>query len=110
MIIDFTSLEYPDPDSILTNVYSSYGLDSLWTHFGNADIDALLDQGRQELDPEKRAVIYGELARIAKDFAPVILIPIETRYRVSREELQGFRENINLVTSSDVLWKKMSKK
>jgi peptide/nickel transport system substrate-binding protein len=109
MVIDFTSLEYPDPDSILTNVYASDGLDSTWTGFASPDVDAHLEQGRLELDPEKREVIYGELARVLQDLAPVILMPIETRHRVSRQALQGYRENINLVTASDVLWKKLSK-
>jgi hypothetical protein len=46
---------------------------------------------------------------VLQDLAPVILMPIETRHRVSRQALQGYRENINLVTASDVLWKKLSK-
>ncbi|MCX8509444.1 MAG: ABC transporter substrate-binding protein, partial [Rhodobacteraceae bacterium] len=43
------------------------------THFKNADFDALILQGRGELDPAKRAEIYSKLARILWEEGGVIV-------------------------------------
>lgn len=41
-------------------------------HYRNARMDALIDQGRREVDPEKRRVLYAEVQRIVADDLPYI--------------------------------------
>jgi peptide/nickel transport system substrate-binding protein len=110
MVIDNSSLDFPDPDALFSSIYRTGGYDNTWLGFSNAEVDQLIDEARIELDPQQRAALYSQLTRLLQDLAPIVLVPIETRHRVSREELQGYRKNINLATATDVPWKKLSKK
>lgn len=64
----------PDPDSLLFNMFSST-VPPTWmsaSHLKDAEVDALLDRGRAEMDPDKRAAIYAELNQKLTDLAPAI--------------------------------------
>jgi ABC-type transport system substrate-binding protein len=47
---------------------------SIFTYYNNADLDALLEQGRGSLDPEERMKIYADAQRIVREEAPVIFM------------------------------------
>ncbi len=42
--------------------------------YNNPEVDALLDEGRREADPEKRMAIYKEIQEILIDDAPLIFV------------------------------------
>jgi peptide/nickel transport system substrate-binding protein len=63
-----------DPD-IFENVFYSTNVPPKRAnrgHYSNPRVDALIDTGRQEIDPEKRKQIYAELQRILADDLPYI--------------------------------------
>lgn len=54
--------DIPDPDNYLYTYF--YPKNSMSTNYNNPKVTALLDQGRVETDPAKRAAIYQEAERI----------------------------------------------
>ena len=63
-----------DPDTLIYGMYHSTDT-ATWQspeHLANADVDALLDAGRAETDPAKRAEIYAELNDLLISLAPTI--------------------------------------
>jgi peptide/nickel transport system substrate-binding protein len=66
----------PDADSLLYNMYSSK-VPPTWMsaeHLSDAKVDALLDQGRSEPDPAKRAEIYRALDARLRELAPTLYL------------------------------------
>lgn len=62
----------PDPDALLFNMYSS-SVPPTWMsaeHLEDAEVDRLLNEGRTETDPDKRAEIYAALNARLTDLAP----------------------------------------
>jgi peptide/nickel transport system substrate-binding protein len=59
-----SSADILDPDRQLSTYYQAGGIGSSNT---NTDLSALVDQGRQELDPTARATIYHQALKIAYD-------------------------------------------
>jgi peptide/nickel transport system substrate-binding protein len=52
----------PDPDSLLYRRF--HGAERQWTNGGDAEIDALIDQGKVALDRVKRKEIYDKVQRL----------------------------------------------
>jgi peptide/nickel transport system substrate-binding protein len=66
----------PDPDSLLYNMYSSK-VPPTWMsaeHLKDDKVDQLLDAGRSEADPAKRAEIYNQLNARLRELAPTLFI------------------------------------
>jgi peptide/nickel transport system substrate-binding protein len=64
----------PDPDSILYNMYSSKSPPT-WesaSHLHDSEVDVLLDDGRREIDINKRRLIYAALDNRLDRVAPAI--------------------------------------
>lgn len=84
----------PDTDSLLYNMYHS-SQPSTWisaSHYKNPDLDALLDAGRVETDPDARQDIYAKAnALLAADvpdiFAYELLSPFAVREGVTYHNL-----------------------
>ena len=58
--------------------------------YENAEVDALLDQGRQETDPAAREAIYAEVAQLLTDDAPMAFL-LHTEYLTGvSDNVQGF--------------------
>lgn len=58
--------------------------------YENADVDALLDQGRREADPAAREAIYAEVAQLLTDDAPMAFL-LHTEYLTGvADTVQGF--------------------
>lgn len=66
----------PDPDSLLFNMYSST-VPGTWMsaeHLSDAKVDELLNAGRSEADPAKRAEIYKQLNARLRELAPTLYL------------------------------------
>ena len=66
----------PDPDSLLYNMYSST-VPGTWMsaeHLSDAKVDELLNAGRSEPDPAKRAEIYKQLNARLRELAPTLYL------------------------------------
>jgi peptide/nickel transport system substrate-binding protein len=66
----------PDPDSLLFNMYSST-VPGTWMsaeHLSDAKVDELLNAGRSEPDPAKRAEIYKQLNARLRELAPTLYL------------------------------------
>ena len=64
----------PDTDSLLFNMYHS-SMPPTWmsaSYFANAELDALLEEGRTETDPAARQEIYARANEILRDEVPDI--------------------------------------
>ncbi len=85
----------PDTDSLLYNMYHS-SQPSTWmsaSHYKNADLDALLDQAREETDPDARQKLYADAnAMLANDvpdiYAYELLSPFAVRDGVTYHNLE----------------------
>jgi len=71
-------------DSITTG-----GLFNRWK-LSDPEIDALIEAGDEETDPEKRKEIYQEFQKKIVELAPHIPIYSQLRYRVFRPYLKGY--------------------
>lgn len=68
------SAQSPDTDSLLFNMYHS-SMPHTWmssSYFANDDLDALLEAGRTETDPDKRQAIYADANAILAEQVPDI--------------------------------------
>lgn len=60
-----------DADGIYWDMLHS---SSIFTYYNNADLDALLEQGRGSLDPDERMQVYADAQRIVREEAPMIFM------------------------------------
>jgi peptide/nickel transport system substrate-binding protein len=73
----------PDPDQY--PFWHSTQITSNITGYSNVKIDKLLEDGRQELDPEKRKIIYADFERRLVDDLPVIFLYYPISYTIKRK-------------------------
>ncbi len=72
----------PDPDQYL--FWHSTQTQTNVTGYMNVKIDKLLEDGRQELDQQKRKAIYADFQRRLVDDAPAVFLYYPTTYTVIR--------------------------
>jgi len=72
----------PDPDQY--PFWHSTQTQTNITSYVNVKIDKLLEDGRQETDPEKRKLIYGDFQRRLTDDAPAIFLYHPKTYTIKR--------------------------
>ena len=75
-----------DPDRQLSTYYQAGGIGS---SNSDADLSALIDEGRSELDPDARAAIYQDAVKLAYDQAYFAWL-------VSNQDLYGLCERLTL--------------
>jgi dipeptide transport system substrate-binding protein len=79
-----------DPDNMLTPLLacgsSAFGL-SRWC---DRNFEALLEKGRHETDPSKRASIYRETSRILQREVPILPISYGIVSQPMRKEVEGY--------------------
>lgn len=78
-----------DPDRGMYNQLHSKGSQN-WEKYNNPRVDALLDEGRQKSDPEERARIYREVARIVATDLPYYILTYQGYIVVVNRRVQGF--------------------
>ncbi len=74
--------DYPDPDNFVTPFMHSTGVFAHWQGYSNPEVDALIVEGRFELDPAAREDIYYEIQEFYYEDAPGIMLcqPFSRRY------------------------------
>ena len=78
-----------DPDRGMYNQFHSKGSQN-WEKYNNPRVDALLDEGRQKSDPQERARIYREVARIIANDLPYFVLTYQGYIVVINKRVQGF--------------------
>lgn len=81
-------------DSIYSLFHSKYiGANFNWSRLNNPDIDAALEKGREEMDPEKRKQLYADLEKQLMEIAPGV--PLIDQYSVwaLRSNVSGLKFN-----------------
>lgn len=92
-----------EPDIILSSFFHSKGWLN-WTGYSDPEVDSLLEEGRKELDPVKRKVIYGEVLRKALPDANVIFIEQVTRIQAWWRHLCGYIPRPDLIKLFHNVW------
>ena len=81
-----------DADRIFTNLYGihDWRLDAAKRRGNWDNTKGLIDKGRDEVDPKKRAAIYAEFQRVVVEDAPDIFGVLEKRRIAMRDTVQNF--------------------
>ncbi|MCE0505024.1 ABC transporter substrate-binding protein [Roseivivax sp. GX 12232] len=88
----YQTANYGDPDNIAFAAYHS-SRNGGWQNavYSNPEVDALIEAGRTEIEPEKRAEIYGEFQRKVVADAPDIFGVLELRKIGLRDSVQNYQ-------------------
>lgn len=88
----FTSVNYADPADTSFNHYHS-SRNGNWVNptYSNPVVDALIEQGRSELDPARRIAIYARFQRQVIADTPDLFISSDIRKIALRRDVEGFR-------------------
>lgn len=87
----YQTANYGDPDNIAFAAYHS-SRNGGWQNavYNNPEVDALIEAGRREVDPEKRAAIYGEFQKLVVADAPDVFGVLEKRRLAMRDQVQNY--------------------
>ncbi|HVT51060.1 MAG TPA: ABC transporter substrate-binding protein [Dongiaceae bacterium] len=92
--IEYWTNDIIDPDEKAT--FALYGKDdnkSFYTNYNNPHVTELIDQGREEMDKDKRTAIYNEIQKIASDDAFWVDLYYSPFRNASRKNVKGFYQN-----------------
>ncbi len=82
-----------DADNGLYSLFHSTSIgvppNAMW--YGNDEVDELLDQGRQEMDEEKRLALYKEAQEKIIEDAPMIFLDYQVYLTAVSNHITGFR-------------------
>jgi oligopeptide transport system substrate-binding protein len=81
--------DYPDPENVLDLLFHSQGAFNL-SGYNNAELDALLEAARQELDPDARLLLYQQAERLLLEDAGVIPLSYPVLNLLVNPRVQGF--------------------
>ena len=86
----YQTANYADPDNIAFAAYHS-SRNGGWQNpvYKNPKVDELIEKGRAENDPKKRAAIYAEFERTVVEDAPDIFGVLEKRRLAVRTDVQN---------------------
>ncbi|MEZ5260277.1 MAG: ABC transporter substrate-binding protein [Acidimicrobiales bacterium] len=79
---------YPDPDTVLFDLYHSGRTFNL-SGFSDPRMDALLEQARASADPAERKGLYAEVQQLAREQLPLLNGNFGTVYLVGDADLTG---------------------
>lgn len=89
-----------DPHTLLSLVFASEGFLS---RYDNKDVDALIQSGASQADPEERAAIYRELGHLMHDDAPALFLwNLTSGYGVASEVTEWQPRGDQYVIPTDV--------
>jgi peptide/nickel transport system substrate-binding protein len=84
----------PDPDEFAgAGLDYKSGQNSLHTGFKNNVVSKLVEQGRETLDPRKRAQIYSQIQRLVNKYMPFIYSVQVPRLYATTAKVHGFAPN-----------------
>lgn len=87
----YQTANYGDPDNIAFAAYHS-SRNGGWQNavYHNPEVDALIEAGRSEIDPEKRVAIYREFQEKVVADAPDVFGVLERRRLGLRDSVKGY--------------------
>lgn len=83
-----------DPDDYLYDNFHSEGSGN-FGGYRNAELDALLEQGRQLSDPDERKAVYTQAQHIILKESPHIFLFHSAQYEAHRTNVKGFKHYQN---------------
>jgi peptide/nickel transport system substrate-binding protein len=92
--IEYWTNDIIDPDEKAT--FALYGKDdnrSYYTAYNNPHVTELIDQGRAEMDKDKRTAIYNEIQKIASTEVNWVDLYYSPFRNASRKNVKGFYQN-----------------
>jgi peptide/nickel transport system substrate-binding protein len=92
--IEYWTNDIIDPDEKAT--FALYGKDdnrSYYTAYNNPHVTDLIDQGRAEMDKDKRTAIYNEIQKIASTEVNWVDLYYSPFRNASRKNVKGFYQN-----------------
>jgi peptide/nickel transport system substrate-binding protein len=94
-----------DPDLSMFDILHSGELGTKnYTQFSDPEMDALLEQGRVETDPEKRKQIYADAQKIFVERSGYIVLNLQQLAWATRDNVQDF----TLLPTVELRWKNTS--
>ncbi|UOQ43581.1 ABC transporter substrate-binding protein [Halobacillus salinarum] len=90
---------FVDPDEFLYNIFHTGGMYNQ-QGYSNKEVDKLLEQGRKELDKEKRKEIYDKAQKIIAEDAPMVFLYANSQTSAIRDRVEGFDVNPTVTTIS----------
>jgi peptide/nickel transport system substrate-binding protein len=99
---------YADSDYFLHPFYHSEGFYAPRTGLNNPELDALIDEARTIFGNDAaRAEVYREVGRVAYETMPMLPVPAQERFLVTRDNIEGVY--INPMYGGQFLWKDVVK-
>ncbi len=83
-----------DPDDYLYDQFHTGGTGN-FGGYSNAELDALLEQGRQVSDPNERKAIYTQAQELILKEAPMIFLFHSAQYEAHGKNVKGFKHYQN---------------
>ena len=83
---------YPSVDAYLVNQYYSES-PATWMsmeHFDNDELDALVEESRQTVDPNARGDLYRQAQQVIAEQYPSVFVFVDTKKHAVNEEVQGY--------------------
>ncbi len=99
--------DYADPSNFINTFLDNDGYYSPRTSINVPEIQELIDQADTLQDPAERGFLYREIGTLYYDQAPLITVPTQSPFLVTRDNLQGVY--YNPMYSDEFLWKDISK-
>nr|WP_219914451.1 ABC transporter substrate-binding protein [Thalassobacillus sp. CUG 92003] len=90
---------FVDPDEYLYNIFHTEGMYNQ-QNYSNPEVDQLLEQGRKEMDQEKRKEIYAEAQKIIAEDAPMVFLYANPQISAIRDRVEGFNVDPTVTTIS----------
>ena len=95
----------PDPDELAGAGLDYHNQNALHTGYHNDTVVSLVNQGRAELDPTKRAQIYSQIQGYINSECPQLYTVEVPRLYSSGAKIQGFMPNSQGKYSFEDVWK-----
>ncbi|AEB10788.1 ABC transporter substrate-binding protein [Marinithermus hydrothermalis] len=100
--------DYADPDNFIYTFFHTNGFFASRNSFSNPEMDALVEEARTTIDPEKRAELYSRIGQLGYELVPYVTIPVPSPFIVTRDNIEGVY--YNPMYSGRFLWKHIVKK
>lgn len=97
--------DYPDEDNFFSLFYSKnfspVGFN--YTHYSNAEFDALYEKSHEELNDKKRYAYYQQMDQLLLDDAPIVPLYYDQVLRLVQNNIRGLTSNpMNMLSLKNV--------
>jgi peptide/nickel transport system substrate-binding protein len=99
--------DFADPSNFINTFYDDDGYYANRTSISVPEIQTLIDEADVLTDPVERGFLYRQIGTLHYDQAPLIAVPMQSPFLVTRDNLQGVYWNPML--SHRFQWKSLSK-